>query len=89
MSEISDTKTCIKCGFTGDDELFRPGKNTCKKCEGEYSQDYIKEHRETQKTIYISNNNQPTYEEIEKQAKQDEKGVGSFLCKVFREWRDK
>lgn len=33
-------KTCIKCGFVGDEALFTKNQNSCKKCTSEYKKQY-------------------------------------------------
>jgi len=41
------------------------------------------------KTIFINEKNRPTWAEIKAAAEKDEKGVGSFLCKMWRIWGGK
>lgn len=39
-------KTCIKCGFSGDDRKFRSNRNTCRICESSISGEWAKNNRE-------------------------------------------
>lgn len=43
-------------------------------------------HYDPKKTIFISEKNRKTWAEIKNVAVKDEKGVGSFLCKMWRIW---
>jgi hypothetical protein len=38
-------KTCNKCGFTGDESLFKKGANTCKQCYNKYMAEYVEKNR--------------------------------------------
>ena len=39
-------KTCIKCGFIGEETFFAKGRNVCKKCASIYTKNYRKENKE-------------------------------------------
>jgi len=52
-------KTCIKCGFVGDDELFKPKTNRCKNCiylEGKLYRERNAEKIKQKKREYELNN---------------------------------
>ena len=39
-------KTCSKCGFIGEDNLFIKDRNLCKQCQKERSRNYYLENTE-------------------------------------------
>lgn len=46
------TKKCIKCGIEKPIDDFRISRNSCKKCEREYSRNYNESHKEKFKEYY-------------------------------------
>jgi hypothetical protein len=42
-------KTCSKCGFVGEDELFRENRSQCKKCHNENRKEWTKNNPEKQR----------------------------------------
>lgn len=39
-------KTCTRCSFNGEENLFMPRKNTCRKCQNEMSRNYKARNKE-------------------------------------------
>lgn len=47
------TRTCIRCGFVGEPDLFRKGRNVCLPCQSSYSKNWYSKNwhsvKETEK----------------------------------------
>lgn len=46
LYDPTEIRTCIKCGFCGEAELFKKNGNVCKKCANEYDKKYREKHPE-------------------------------------------
>jgi len=73
-------KTCIKCGFIGDDVKFSKGENVCKKCKAEWHKQYCENNKEriAERDKQYYENNKKEISERRKQVYKNKSKLGSI-----------